>query len=212
MNLDYDTYFEYHDQSYEVIEKVAHYYGLELKDIRWDHFRDYVIDVENVKIVPYDFGNVSSKLFSANILKMGNAVGISYNISMVYGRQRFSILHEIGHYFFDFNQDDYRQGFSELLNGQGYQEEDIPKEYRANVFASLAMANNEAIRNSLNSGMTFYELCREFELSNAALYVRLLDLLTMLFRLNHNIARQAVNSYRYYNDNSKIVRIIKIGL
>lgn len=212
MDLDYDTYFEYHDQSYQVIEKVADYYGFELKNLRWDHFRDYIIDVENVKIIPYEFGDVSSKLFSANILKMGNKVGITYNNSMVYGRQRFSILHEIGHYFFDFNQEEYRQGFSELLNGQGYSTEDMPRELRANVFASLAMANNEALRECLKNGMNFSKLCNEFQLSNAALYVRLLDLLTMLFRLNPNVARQAVNSYRYSGDNTKIVRIIKIGL
>lgn len=212
MNLDYDTYFEYHDQSYQVIEKVADYYRLELKDLRWDHYRDYAIDVENIKIVPYGFGHVSSKLLSANILKMGDAVGISYNTSMVDGRQRFSILHEIGHFFFDLNQEEYRQGFSELLNGSGYSEEDMPREQRANVFASLAMANNEALRECLKNGMSFSKMCNEFQLSNAALYVRLFDLLTKLFRLNPNIARQAVNSYRYSGDNSKIVRIIKIGL
>ncbi|MDU3028529.1 MAG: toxin, partial [Enterococcus faecalis] len=27
MYLDYDTYFEYHDQTYIIIEKVANYYG-----------------------------------------------------------------------------------------------------------------------------------------------------------------------------------------
>ena len=29
MYLDYDTYFEYHDQTYIIIEKVANYYGIE---------------------------------------------------------------------------------------------------------------------------------------------------------------------------------------
>ncbi|MEI5994777.1 ImmA/IrrE family metallo-endopeptidase [Candidatus Enterococcus mansonii] len=212
MNLDYDTYFEYHDQSYQVIEKVANYYGLELKDLRWDHYRDYAIDVENIKIVPYGFGHISSKLLSANILKMGDAVGISYNTSMVDGRQRFSILHEIGHFFFDLNQEEYRQGFSELLNGSGYSEEDMPREQRANVFASLAMANNEAIKDCLKSGMSFSKMCNEFQLSNAALYVRLFDFLTKLFMLNPNIARQTLNNYRYAGDNSKIIEIIRMGL
>ena len=46
MNLDYDTYFEYHDQAYIIIEKVANYYGIELKELRWKHYRDYMISVE----------------------------------------------------------------------------------------------------------------------------------------------------------------------
>ncbi len=44
VDIDYDTYFEYHDQSYIIIEKIAYYYGMELKDLRWKHFRDYAID------------------------------------------------------------------------------------------------------------------------------------------------------------------------
>ena len=52
MYLDYDTYFEYHDQTYIIIEKVAKYYGIELKELRWKHYKDYMIDVENVDIIP----------------------------------------------------------------------------------------------------------------------------------------------------------------
>ena len=46
MYLDYDTYFEYHDQTYIIIEKVANYYGIELKELRWKHYKDYMIDVK----------------------------------------------------------------------------------------------------------------------------------------------------------------------
>lgn len=69
MYLDYDTYFEYHDQTYIIIEKVANYYGIELKELRWKHYKDYMIDVENVDIIPYSFGDVSRKIFSGNIIR-----------------------------------------------------------------------------------------------------------------------------------------------
>ncbi len=43
---------------------------------------------------------------------------------MVEGRQRFSILHELGHYYFDMDKSKSTQGFSDLLDGNGYSEED----------------------------------------------------------------------------------------
>ena len=64
MNLDYDTYFEYHDQAYTIIEKVANYYGIELKELRWKHYRDYMIDVENVDIIPYKFATFSMIVYA----------------------------------------------------------------------------------------------------------------------------------------------------
>ncbi|HAP3923577.1 TPA: toxin, partial [Enterococcus faecalis] len=85
MYLDYDTYFEYHDQTYIIIEKVANYYGIELKELRWKHYKDYMIDVENVDIIPYSFGDVSRKIFSGNIIKFHDKCGISYNPTMVKG-------------------------------------------------------------------------------------------------------------------------------
>ncbi|HAP4707858.1 TPA: toxin, partial [Enterococcus faecalis] len=115
MYLDYDTYFEYHDQTYIIIEKVANYYGIELKELRWKHYKDYMIDVENVDIIPYSFGDVSRKIFSGNIIKFHDKCGISYNPTMVKGRQNFSILHESAHYFFDMNKECKSQSFSDLI-------------------------------------------------------------------------------------------------
>lgn len=212
MSLDYDTYFEYHDQSYMIIVKVADYYGIELQDLRWQHFKDYAIDVEMIEVIPYNFGEVSSKYLSGNIMQYYGNYGISFNPRMVKGRQIFSILHELGHYFFDMDKTKNTQVFSDLLDGKGYSSEDEPKENRANVFASLTLANNEALRKCLKNGMGFSELCTEFQMSNAALYVRLYDLLTKLFMLNHNIAIQVINNFRYAGNNSKLVGIICVGL
>ena len=73
--------------------------GIELKELRWKHYKDYMIDVENVDIIPYSFGDVSRKIFSGNIIRFHDKCGISYNSTMVKGRQNFSILHESAHYF-----------------------------------------------------------------------------------------------------------------
>ena len=47
------------------------------------------------------------------------------------------------------------QSFSDLLDGNGYSEKDAPKELRANIFASLALINNEALKNVLESECLF---------------------------------------------------------
>lgn len=211
MDIDYDTYFEYHDQSYIIIEKVADYYGIELKDLRWDHYRDYAIDVEDIDVVSYRFGEVASKYLSGNIMNFFGNYGISYNPFMVEGRQRFSILHELGHYYFDMDKSKTTQSFSDLLDGNGYSVEDAPKEDRANIFASLALINNEALKDCFRNRMSFVQICEEFEISHAALYVRLYDFLTKLFMLNHSLARQAVNQYRYSGSIDKIYFYIKMG-
>lgn len=212
MNLDYDTYFEYHDQAYIIIEKVANYYGIELKELRWKHYKDYMIDVENVDIIPYKFGEVSRKIFSGNIIRLHDQCGISYNSTMVKGRQNFSILHESAHYFFDMNKDCKSQSFSDLLSGKGYSDEDAPKELRANIFASLALINNEALKECFRNQMSFCQICDEFEMSAAALYVRLYDFLTKFILLNQSLARTAINQFRYNYDPSKLISYVKMSL
>ncbi|EOI00719.1 hypothetical protein UAY_01822 [Enterococcus moraviensis ATCC BAA-383] len=212
MDLDYDSYFEYHDQTYIIIDKIANYYGLELKDLRWNHFKDYAIDVENIEIIPYRFGEVLTEHLSGNIIRFDNNYGISFNSLMNYGRQRFSILHELGHFYFDMDQSKASQSFSDLLEGNGYSEEDFPKEARANVFASLTMINNEALKECFRKNMSFEDITVEFGTSKAALYVRIFDFLTKLYMLNPSIARQALNNYRYSGDSSKILRFISVSL
>ena len=212
MYLDYDTYFEYHDQTYIIIEKVANYYGIELKELRWKHYKDYMIDVENVDIIPYSFGDVSRKIFSGNIIKFHHKCGISYNPTMVKGRQNFSILHESAHYFFDMNKECKSQSFSDLITGKGYTSEDEPKEIRANIFASLALINNEALKECLKKQMSFRQICEEFEMSAAALHVRLYDFLTKIFLLNPCLARSAINQYRYNYNSTKLISYIKMCL
>lgn len=41
--------------------------------------------------------------------------------------------------------------FSDLITGKGYTSEDEPKEIRANIFASLALINNEALKECLQN-------------------------------------------------------------
>ena len=97
MYLDYDTYFEYHDQTYIIIEKVANYYGIELKELRWKHYKDYMID-ENVDIIPYSFGDVSRKIFSGNIIRFHDKCEFP-TIQQWLKEDKISILHESAHYF-----------------------------------------------------------------------------------------------------------------
>lgn len=212
MTLDYDTYFEYHDQSYIIIEKVAHYYDLELKDLRWKHFKDFAIDVENIDIIPYNFGEMASQRLSGNIIRFGDQIGISYNPTMIIGRQHFSILHELGHYFFDMTTTIRAQTFSDLLYENGYSKEDEPKELRANIFASLALINNEALKECFRKNLTFQQMCYEFQVSQAALYMRIYDFLTKLFYLDSCLARQSLNQFRYSGKHDKIYSYIKMGL
>lgn len=212
VDLDYDTYFEYHDQTCVIIDKVANYYGIELKDLRWNHFKDYAIDVENIEIIPYQFGEVLTEYLSGNIIRFDNNYGISFNSLMNAGRQKFSILHELGHFYFDMDQLKVSQSFSDLLEGNGYSEEDFPKEARANVFASLTMINDEALKECFRKRMTFQDIILEFETSQSGLYVRIFDFLTKLYMLNPSIARQALNNYRYSGDSSKILSIIRVSL
>ena len=58
MDIDYDTYFKYHDQSYIIIEKIADNSGIELKVLGWVHIRDYQIIFEDIKMFLFHFVKV----------------------------------------------------------------------------------------------------------------------------------------------------------
>lgn len=76
----------------------------------------------------------------------------------------------------------------------------MPKEYRANVGASVLMANDLALKYTLYRFSSFEEVAKYFFMSKSALFNRLTEYLIFNKNCHPDYARSLINRYRYRNN------------
>ncbi len=128
---------------------------------------------ENIKI-----GRASSNDFSGLLVRETDYALIGVNSSEHPRRQRFTIAHELGHYFLHPNKDafvDYRDNKKDIVRS--------PKEVEANKFAAaLLMPKKFLERDSkaiAKEGFTeshLHLLAQQYDVSDDAMQYRLIDL------------------------------------
>lgn len=85
--------------------------------------------------------------------------------------------------------------------------EDFPKEYRANVGASMLMANDQALFYALKKFYSFEEIAQYFFMSKSALRNRLIEHLMYVNNCTFAHANTLFNNY-YFHKETDIYRFI----
>ncbi|MBF0779787.1 MULTISPECIES: ImmA/IrrE family metallo-endopeptidase [unclassified Granulicatella] len=184
---------------HEFMYTVAEYFNLPLESLRHFHYQQYCIEVYDFEIHKLSMGRISQKKFWANITIVDNSAIICYNgNSTNIGRINYSIAHEINHFILGHYLDG-TQFFAELVDKSSYTQQDIPKELEANIGASLLMANDDALEYHINLSMNFKSLCHEFQMSYAALRMRLVNFLTFNYGFSSLQAWHTVKNFEVDN-------------
>jgi Zn-dependent peptidase ImmA (M78 family) len=132
-----------------------------------------------------------------SISKINDTVTITINKHMMFERRNFTTMHEIIHYYKDIPYVTESRTFTDMISKNGYFNEDLPREYRANVGASILMANDKALKFALHKFKSFGEVANYFFISNAALHLRLRNSLVYEKALTVEHAQYLTNIYRY---------------
>ena len=196
-------YFEAHKIASEISANVSNYLN---KDIRFTKCFDiefYVRDIENVDFFDHTFKKqMKRKMLGSTSKVLDKVVIITTNRDLRVERKNYTKMHEIIHYYRDIPFVKAGHEFYDLLDQNFYKPEDIEKEYRANIGASILLANDIALEYAIQKFNTFNEVADYFFMSKSALHNRLDEHLVYVQNIHPNNSYKIVNMYR--NGNKKV--------
>jgi len=132
-----------------------------------------ILDQLEVKLLPHDF---PKDKVSAVLMRIEGIVVIGVNKNHHTNRQRFSIAHEIGHYKLGHHVE-FLLDPNEVADGRfDTTQENTLQEQEANHFASELLLPSENIRNDFKQSRNAKELAERYEVSEQALWIRLMKL------------------------------------
>lgn len=154
-----------------------------------------VLKAANARIVPVPVEAIAAKYqirvrkgphpsFSGMLIRKDGRALIGINSSEVRVRQRFSIAHELGHYFLHPQKDafvDYRDNRRDVMR--------TPREREANMFAAALLMPSDFLRKDVRSaarvGLTeddLHSLAKQYFVSEEAMRFRLINLNILTIR------------------------------
>ncbi|OTN87245.1 ImmA/IrrE family metallo-endopeptidase [Enterococcus faecium] len=196
-----ELYFEAVDFANKLAQEVSLYYSKNIEAINCFDIENYIVEKNFAEIIYYDFKKQLKDKMLGSTTKILNEILITINKNLMYERRNFTAMHEIIHLYKDIPYAGEGHTFSDMISENGYFSEDLPKEYRANVGASVLMANDLALKYALNRFSSFEEVAKYFFMSKAALFNRLTEYLIFNNKCHPYYARCLINKYRYRSNN-----------
>lgn len=172
----------------------------DLMSYRCDLVLMNIIVNENIYLEPYPFKK--EDLCGMLIIDEYEKT-LVYNKNQTCERRNFTIAHELGHYFLHRDKEvHFADRTKDIL------EASLNRfEMQANVFASQLLLPNFIIFNLLSNDLHYYQIKKKVQVSNEALYWRLVNYLINNYNLNNNTARKVVSEFQYYSIESMKNRI-----
>lgn len=195
--VDEDIYFEASEFANNLANEVSSYTDLPIYRVKCMHVKKYMQNIEDVDFLEIEFEEHLTELIIGSIAKIYGEVLITINKNTMYERKWFTTMHEVAHYFFDLITLEDGMSLSDMVTDEGYLPEDLPREYRANVTASILMANDEALAYAINKFKCYHSVCNYFYMSKAALQNRLVEHLVYVKNCSPQYAFSLVSNYRY---------------
>lgn len=194
-----ELYFEASELANELSYEVSNYFSKKIEHVKCYDIELYVQEVENVEFVEYEFKNNLSKLMLGSVNKIQDEIIITTNKNLMLERKNFTKMHEIIHFYRDVPYlSESHAFFDSIIEGE-YKTKDLPREYRANVGASILMANDQALPYALKKFRNFDEVANYFFMSKAALRKRILQYLEFTGGYTSEEAYRLFKNYYYKN-------------
>lgn len=195
-----DLYFEVSDLANSIAKKTAIHFSKKIEEIKCHDIEQYMIEVEHVEFVDYNFKNNLNKKLLGSINKVQGEFIITTNTNLLFECKNFTKMHEIMHYYRDFSYDSKSHAFSDLILQKDYLPEDFDKEIAADIGAGILMANDQALKHALEKLKTFDQIANYFCIHKPALKIRIMHYLEFTERYTYNIAYKLFKEYYYKNN------------
>lgn len=133
-----------------------------------------IANYHGIKVYKANFTGIYEKALYGFIRRSGDDVEIYVNAADAYYRQRFTIAHELGHYFCH----EYINDIENLEYVDLRSDASSPEEVQANKFASELLMPDDLVKNEYGKLLfpTISELSRIFHASKPAMTIKLRQL------------------------------------
>ncbi len=195
--IDEELYFEASNLANKVCNEISKEYDIPIHKVKNIHVKKYMEQVNNVAFIDVNFGNHLDSLLLGSISKVFGEIIISINKTMIWERRLFTCMHEIGNFYFDIDSLNAGNQLTDMISESGYLPDDMPMEFRANVAASVFMANDEALRYAVVNLKSFDKIANYFCISKSALRIRLTEYLIYHENYSPNFSYTLVNDLVY---------------
>ncbi|MFU7518321.1 ImmA/IrrE family metallo-endopeptidase [Vagococcus salmoninarum] len=178
-----------------------------INDYYWELFANEISNLHKIKWLGFELGEVS-KEFHAGALGVNKKKNrIFYNSTMNKGRINFTICHELSHFIWDSNYGKNVSYFGSSLL-MPYSDDEIEIEKITDSAAGVLMLPDILIVKFLESNMSFPKFSEKLGMSQAALYVRLVQFLEHRLGMRNKFARSNINNLRYHGKRDAINRAL----
>lgn len=178
----------------------AHMLGMDLNINNYDH--NYIWEElisRGVQLRAFAFEKTARRAISGMIIKDKHEVTLAYNSNMSDKRKNFTISHEFIHFLYHLNDENHM--FTDTKESLTYSMVDLLPEFQANIGASAILIPEPVLINELKKGTAPYYISDNYKISEAALYIRLVQLMQGNFEASYVAASKTAS--KIMNGNSK---------
>lgn len=172
---------------------------IEFSNYKWSYFFTEVVEENDIDVFPHAFTQTSQGGVSGMLVKDLLGITLSYNPLDLKFRQNFSKCHELAHFLFHVTSYNENMIFKDMSTS--YDESSSEIEFEANVAASIILLPDIVLVKLMKTSISFIRMAENLEMSQAALYVRMVQFLEFNLSISNISARRVINSFRY--DGSK---------
>lgn len=178
----------------------AHMLGMDLTVNTYDY--NYIweeIISKGIQVRAFPFEKTARRAISGMIVKDKHEITLAYNSNMSGKRKNFTISHELIHSLYHLN--DENKVFTDTKESLTYSLADMLPEFQANIGASAILIPEPVLINELKSGVSPYNISNKYKISEAALYMRLVQSMQGNFEASYMAASKTAN--KIMSGNSK---------
>lgn len=168
---------------------------IECTDYKWFMYFDEIVEENDIDVFPHAFTKTSQGGVSGMLVKDSLGISLSYNPLDIPFRQNFSKCHELSHFILHIDSHNENVIFKDMSTS--YDEVSSEVEIEANVAASIILLPDILLVKLMKTSISFPKMAETLQMTNAALYVRLVQFLEFHIYINNYSARNIINSFRY---------------
>lgn len=178
----------------------AHMLGMDLNVSTYEY--NYIwteIISKGIQVRAFPFEKTARRAISGMIVKDKHEITLAYNSNMSQKRKNFTISHELIHSLY--HLDDENNMFTDTKESLTYSYIDMLPEFQANIGASAILIPEPVLINELKKGTSTYSISNKYEISEAAIYMRLVQSMQGNFEASYLAASKTAN--KIMSGNSK---------
>lgn len=164
-------------------------------DYKWSMLFDQIVDENQIDVFPHEFKRYKKGGLSGMLVKDDLGISITYNPKDYPRRQNFTKCHELIHFLKHSDLHNEYYVFKDMSFGYGEEADGI--EMEANKGASIMMLPDITIIKYLETTVSFPTMAEKLEMTQAALYVRMVQFMSTKVGLTNDYSRNLVNDFRY---------------